>query len=187
MPRDIPIGNGHLLVNFDSRYHLRDIYFPHIGGRNHSAGHRFGFGVWVDGVFSWVHDSWQIDERYADETLATQVTLTNPGLGLRIDCTDVVDFHEYAVVRKFVVTNQREAQREVRLFFHNDFHIGGNEIGDTAYYDPANRALVHYKDGRWFLMCGQVGDAPDGLDQWAVGKKESDGKEGTWRDAEDGC
>jgi GH15 family glucan-1,4-alpha-glucosidase len=137
-------------------------------------------------VFSWVHDSWQIDERYAAETLATQVTLTNPGLGLRIDCTDVVDFHEYAVVRKFVVTNQREAQREVRLFFHNDFHIGGNEIGDTAYYDPANRALVHYKDGRWFLMCGQVGDAPDGLDQWAVGKKESDGKEGTWRDAEDG-
>jgi oligosaccharide amylase len=186
MPRDIPIGNGHLLVNFDDRYHLRDIYFPHIGGRNHTGGHRFGLGVWVDGTFTWVHDSWQITMRYAEETLATDVTLTNEQLGLRIDCTDVVDFHEYVVVRKFVVTNQRDTQREVRLFFHNDFHIGGSEIGDTAYYDPSRRALIHYKDGRWFLMNGIAGDLPPGLEQWAVGKKESDGKEGTWRDAEDG-
>ena len=36
-------------------------------------------------------------------------------------------------------------------------------------------------------MCGQRRRRDrDGLDQWAVGKKESDGKEGTWRDAEDG-
>ncbi|MHB8375462.1 MAG: glycoside hydrolase family 15 protein [Dehalococcoidia bacterium] len=186
MPRDIPIGNGRLLINFDDRYHLRDIYFPHIGGRNHTAGHRFGLGVWVDGSFSWVHDSWQVEQRYVDETLATDVVLTNDAAGLRIVCTDVVDFHEYALIRRLVVTNLRPQQREVRLFFHNDFHIGGTEIGDTAYYDLSQRALIHYKDGRWFLMSGQTGNRPPGLDQWAVGKKESDGKEGTWRDAEDG-
>ena len=148
MPRDIPIGNGRLLVNFDDRYHLRDIYFPHIGGRNHTAGHRFGLGVWADGAFSWVHDSWRVEQRYVEETLATDVVLTNDAAGLRIACTDVVDFHEYALVRRLVVTNLRAQQREVRLFFHNDFHIGGTEIGDTAYYDLSQRALVHYKDGR---------------------------------------
>ena len=186
MPRDIPIGNGHLLVNFDSRYHLRDIYFPHLGAPNHTAGHRFGLGVWVDGGFTWVHDSWQVQQRYVEGTLATDVTLENEALGLRIAATDVVDFHEYALVRKFIVTNLRPGPREVRLFFHNDFHILGNDIGDTAYYDPSQRALIHYKQGRWFLMSGQAGDGAPGLAQWAVGKKESDGKEGTWRDAEDG-
>ena len=29
MPRDIPVGNGRLLVTFDDRYQVRDVYFPH--------------------------------------------------------------------------------------------------------------------------------------------------------------
>ena len=48
MPRDLPIGTGSLLVNFDTRYTLRDIYFPHVGQENHTAGARNRFGVWVD-------------------------------------------------------------------------------------------------------------------------------------------
>ena len=31
MPRDIPVGNGSLLVNFDADYALRDLYWPHVG------------------------------------------------------------------------------------------------------------------------------------------------------------
>ena len=59
MPRDIPVGNGSLLVNFDSNYQLRDLYWPHVGQENHTAGHPFRFGVWVDGQFSWVsQDEW---------------------------------------------------------------------------------------------------------------------------------
>jgi len=52
MPRDLPIGNGHLLVNFDETYHLRDIYFPHVGSENHSAGHRFGLLQGVGGLLA---------------------------------------------------------------------------------------------------------------------------------------
>jgi len=186
MPRDLPIGNGHLLVNFDGRYHLCDIYFPHIGGENHSAGHRFGLGVWVDGAFAWVHDDWRIEMRYAPDTLATHVTLTNPAGDLTIVCTDVVDFHEYALVRRFTLTDSAGRPREVRLFFHHDFHINETAIGDTAYFDPQRHALIHYKGGRWFLMDGCVDGQAPGFDQWAVGKKETGGNEGTWRDAEDG-
>ncbi|HYM15898.1 MAG TPA: glycoside hydrolase family 15 protein [Dehalococcoidia bacterium] len=186
MPRDLPLGNGHLLVNFDDRYHLRDIYFPHVGRENHSAGHRFGLGVWLDGAFSWVHDSWQVDLRYAEDTLATHVTLSHPAGDLSIDCEDVVDFHEHALVRRFVVRNAAARPRAVRLFFHHDFHISETEVGDTAYYDPSRGAIIHYKAGRWFLMNAQREGAPAGFDQWAVGKKETDGQQGTWRDAEDG-
>ena len=105
MPRDIPVGNGHLLVNFDDRYQLRDIYFPHVGKENQSAGHPFRLGVWLDGNFSWLTDGWTIDQRYVDDTLATDVALTNASERITIACTDVVDFHEYALVRKFTITN----------------------------------------------------------------------------------
>ena len=52
--RDIPVGNGHLLVNFDDKYQIRDIYFPHVGQENHTEGFPFRFGVWAAGEFSWV-------------------------------------------------------------------------------------------------------------------------------------
>jgi len=76
MPRDIPVGNGSLLVNFDSTYQLRDLYWPHVGLENHTAGHPFRFGVWVDGQFSWTRDDeWQRRLEYEPVTLVTRVLL----------------------------------------------------------------------------------------------------------------
>jgi glucoamylase len=40
MPRDIPVGNGKLLVCFDGDYSIRDLYFPHVGQENHIGGNR---------------------------------------------------------------------------------------------------------------------------------------------------
>lgn len=36
--RDIPVGNGSLLVNFDDKYQSRDICFPLVGQENHTEG-----------------------------------------------------------------------------------------------------------------------------------------------------
>src|SRR5438270_119290 len=49
MPRDLPLGNGDFLVTFDSRYQLRDIYYPNVGQENHTVGEPSRFGLWVDG------------------------------------------------------------------------------------------------------------------------------------------
>ena len=38
MPRDIPVGNGELLVTFDEFYRIRDIYYPRVGMPNHTEG-----------------------------------------------------------------------------------------------------------------------------------------------------
>jgi len=190
MPRDIPVGNGSLLVNFDSNYQLRDLYWPHVGLENHTAGHPFRFGVWVDSQFSWVsQDDWQRSLEYEPATLVTNVNLVNNKLGLRLLVKDVVDFHENLYLRQITVHNDREQEREVRLFFSHDFHIGGYEVGDSAYYEPERKALFHYKGKRWFLINAVKGQGEEftlGLDQWSVGIKELGGKEGTWRDAEDG-
>ena len=37
MPRDIPVGNGRVLVNFDRDYQVRDIYYPHVGKENQAG------------------------------------------------------------------------------------------------------------------------------------------------------
>ena len=49
MPRDLPLSNGKLLVNFDSDYNLRDIFFPYVGHANHAYGckSRLGFWAWI--------------------------------------------------------------------------------------------------------------------------------------------
>ena len=190
MPRDIPVGNGSLLVNFDQTYQLRDLYWPHVGQENHTNGHPTRFGVWVDGQFSWVHDDgWQRTLDYAHDTLVTQVMLHHPDLALRLVCQDVVDFHEDLYLRQIVVHNEAEREREIRLLSTQDFHISGHEVGDSAYYEPERGAVLHYKGRCWFLI-NMAKEGPEGwtlgVDQWAVGIKEAQCKEGAWRDAEDG-
>ncbi len=57
MPRDIPVSNGNLLVNFDRDYNIRDIFYPYVGKANQSNGCISRTGCWVEGRFSWLSDS----------------------------------------------------------------------------------------------------------------------------------
>lgn len=184
MPRDIPVGNGSLLVTFDELYRIRDIYFPRVGKENHSEGHPFRFGLWVEGQFSWVSDSgWTRELNYLSETLVTEVRLVNDSLGVEIVSNDAVDSHENIFLRRIVLRNLKETRRAFRLFFHQDFYISESEVGDTAYFDPETLSLIHYKGQRYFLVST---DSPVGVETFATGRKAFKGAEGTWRDAEDG-
>src|SRR5690348_13817514 len=198
MPRDLPLANGHLLVNFDASYNVRDIYWPHIGERNHTQGHVNHTGVWVAGEFAWLDaPEWQRDLLYEPSTLLTEVTLTHPMLNITIHCTDAVDFDRDIFLRKMRVVNHAGDPREVRLFFHYDWHLGESEGANTAYYRPDLRILCAYKDAWYMLLNGSVGgpgagapkasnDGTVGVFSWATGYKEFNGQQGTWRDAEDG-
>lgn len=180
--RDLPLGNGSLLINFDDKYQLRDFYFPHVGQENHTEGFPFRFGVWVDGVFSWTFsDGWIRELKYLPDTLVTNVRLTNRDLGLEITCNDAVANQENVFLRRIEVRNLLDAEREFRVYLHHDFRIYENKVGDTAYYCPDTLALVHYKKHRYFL----INSAPH-FDEFATGRKAFRTSEGTWRDAEDG-
>jgi len=185
MPKDIPVSNGNLLFNFDSDYQIRDVYFPFIGQENHSKGNPFRFGVWVDGRCSWMGPEWEKDLRYYDDSLVTNVFLKNKALGLELRCSDVVDIYVNIYIKKVEVTNLKEKERQVKLFFSHDFHLYGNDIGDTAYFDPRSRSIIHYKVNRYFLI-GCSAAEKCGVDHYACGDKEVPGREGTWKDAEDG-
>jgi GH15 family glucan-1,4-alpha-glucosidase len=185
MPRDLPIGNERLLVLFDDDYILRDLYYPNVGKENHAGGFPFRFGVFVDGRFSWMGQAngWRIDRHYEPDTLVTQVRCVNESLALELIGTDCVDFHETVLLRKILVRNLRADAREVRLYFHHDFRISESDVGDTAAYDPISKTLTHYKGYRYFLANVMV-DGVAGIDSFATGQK-GNGRDGTWRDAED--
>jgi len=185
MPRDIPVGNGTLLVCFDQNYTIRDLYYPHVGQENHLGGRQSRFGVWVDGRFSWVGAGWEMELRYEADTLVTRVNLYHRELGVILTCRDAVDFHENIYLREIDVENLLPEQREVRLFFGQDFAISGNSVGDTAAFDPETGGVVLYKGARYFLANCSAAEV-DGPAQFAVGQKEQGDKEGTFRDAEDG-
>jgi glucoamylase len=181
--RDIPVGNGSLLVNFDEKYQIRDVYFPHVGQENHTEGFPFRFGVWADGEFSWIYnDDWKRDLSYLPETLVTNVVLTNEKLGLQIVSNDTVASHENVFLRRVRIKNTLDAERDARVFLHHDFRISENKIGDTAFYDPENFALLHYKKDRYFLI-----NTEPHFDAFTTGRKDFRDQEGTWRDAEDGA
>ncbi len=187
MPRDLPLGNGDLLVTFDSRYQLRDIYYPFVGQENHTVGSVCRFGLWVDGAFSWVgDDGWERHIDYEHETLVGDTLLRHGGLGVRLRCRDAVDFDRNIYFKEVTVEDEQNRERDVRAFQHFDAHLFGNEVGDSAYYDPRSQSVVHYKGRRAFLISGTSGGHAYGLTSFAIGQKDSPGKEGTWRDAEDG-
>ncbi len=180
--RDIPVGNGSLLINFDEKYHIRDIYFPHVGQENHTEGYPCRFGVWADGDFSWVGDEgWQRELRYVQDSLVTDVKVRNESLGIAIQCNDTVASHDNIFLRKTIVRNLRQDKRDFRVFLHHDLRIYENKFGDTAFFDPQTGGLIHYKKHRYFLINTEPHFA-----SFATGRKAFQGKEGTWRDAEDG-
>ena len=94
MPRDIPVGNGKLLLCFDREYRLRELCFPHVGQENHMHGKVCRLGVWTEEQFSWVGPDWRKELRYAPDTIVTEVRLHQPDLEISLVCRDAVDFHE---------------------------------------------------------------------------------------------
>ncbi len=184
MPRDLPIGNGNMLIAFDSDYCLREFFYPHVGEESHTENEPFRFGVWVNGSFSWIPDGWKLSMDYLENTLITDIKLTSRRHELQITANDSVDFHENIYIKKITVRNLSAEEKDVRLFLTQNFNIYGNSIGDTAAFRPEARALLHYKGERYFLI-NIFANRKFGIDLFATGNKKSQ-YEGTWRDAEDG-
>jgi GH15 family glucan-1,4-alpha-glucosidase len=184
-PREIVIGNGKMFVAIDKWLRIRDFYYPHVGLENHLSGHSIRSGIWVNDTFSWINENWEITLKYLPETMVSNCRARNQKLDLTLEVNDAVHGSLDLFLRKIIVNNTCNEKREVRLFFSHDFHIYGEDTGDTAFYEPTLNSIVHYKRKRYFLIDGLT-DQKQGIYQFATGQKESFGKEGTWRDAEDG-
>ncbi|MCL4344702.1 MAG: glycoside hydrolase family 15 protein [Nitrososphaerota archaeon] len=183
MVRYLPIGNNRLLVSFDKDYRIVDMYYAHDQAENHVVGHPFRYGISVDGNFRWIDRSAIKYMDYLDDTLISDVKYTVGSIDL--NSQDFVDIYDDVYVRKISAKNSGNSPQEVKFFFHQDFYIYGNDIGDTAFYHPQMNSVVHYKNKRQFLI-STIDGSNNSMDQYAIGIKGFKGYEGTWKDAEDG-
>ncbi|HVW66883.1 MAG TPA: glycoside hydrolase family 15 protein [Candidatus Peribacteraceae bacterium] len=212
MPRQLVLGNGTLLASFDEHLQMRDLYFPYVGMEDHTTfGTVHRLGAFVEGKgFSWVSDgTWTVSLGYKLETLVGNCVLKNDRLGIEMTVEDCVHPVHDILLRRFSIKSTDGQEKTVRLFFHHDFHIYGDNQKDTAFYEPYTNSVIHYRQSRYFLIGGQTDNPQEcfvghsgseydsvlhsmkrigscGISSFSVGKANYRGLLGTWKDAEDG-
>ena len=89
--REVVMGNGSLLVNFDRELNLRDLYWPYGGFENHGDGNRTSFAVFVENRLSWLFEnSWQREVGYIEDTPVTRIHASNSELRVELFICDAV-------------------------------------------------------------------------------------------------
>lgn len=153
MARFITLGNQQLLVNIDKWMQVRDLYYPFVGQYNHLIDHAHRMAVLEGDDMTWLNDdSWSRDAKYIDDTLITASVATNQNRNLAIEFEEGVLPEANIFFRKITLKNNADHERELRFCYHHDFHMYGDGIGDTGFYDPKHKALIHYKLATYFLI-----------------------------------
>ncbi|MCA9326989.1 glycoside hydrolase family 15 protein [Candidatus Saccharibacteria bacterium] len=188
MGRPVILGNGALTVGLDEDGLIHDFYYPYVGLDNlttaRSLAHKIGISI--DGDFSWLDDeSWEHKVDFSVEALTSTVVHSSKRLKLQLTFTDFVDTQFNVLCRQVRIQNETDTERTVRLFFHQVFEISRAGRGDTALYVPDGPYLLDYKGRCSLLIYSRMADGT-AFDQFSVGSYGVEGKEGTWRDAEDG-
>ena len=186
MSKSLVLGNGNILVGLNEFAQVQDFYFPHIGQENQIGNvndHRIG--VMVGDSFSWIGDgTWEISIQYQTETLVSDIKARNNHLGIEINFADTVYNEKNIFLRKITVKNLKDYPITAKLFLAQHFQIYATPKRDTAYYEPRRKVIIHYEGRRVFVVGGKY--KGKSFDSYSVGLMGIEGKEGTWRDAEDG-
>ena len=186
MPKSLTVGNGNILACLDKYAQVKDFYFPHVGLENHIGEDSINrIGIFADGRLSWTSSSeWKITIRGLENANASDIVAENENLGVQLLFTDTVYNEKPILLRRVRVKNLFKRDREIRLFFGQEFNIFQSRRQDTGYYDPFNNCIVHYEGKRAFLVNGLHGER--GINDYTTGLFKIEGREGSYKDAEDG-
>lgn len=188
MGRPVMLGNGGLTVGLNEQGLVHDFYYPYVGLDNlttsRSVHHKIG--IWIDDQFSWVDDgSWQISVDFESDALVSAIRMRSDKLNVELIFDDFVDNEYNVFCRKITVNNNASITREIRLFTHQVFQISRAGRADTALFVPEENYILDYK-GRCALIIYGEESSGQVYDQFAIGNYGIEGKEGTFKDAEDG-
>lgn len=188
MARPVMLGNGSLTVGLDEQGLVHDFYYPYVGLDNltnaRSVLHKIG--LWVDGDFSWVDDGgWRIDVNSEEDAVVSSIRMRHPRYDIELVFIDFVDTDFNAFCRRITVINHTDNYHNIRLFMHQVFQISRAGRADTALFIPDENYILDYKGRVSLLVYGQHVDGTL-YDQFSIGNYAIEGKEGTFKDAEDG-
>lgn len=189
MSRPIVLSNGELHVGLNEYGLVHDFYFPYVGLENHAADNalRHHIGVYIDGTISWLDGGeWTFDFSYPHHALIGHTVANNARLGITLEFDDAVDTDYSALMRNVHIINQLDTPRDIKLFMHQAFIIGDSASNtDTVQYIPSDHAMLHYRGRRAFIISGRLQNK-EWFDEYTCGLFGIEGREGTYKDAEDG-
>lgn len=188
MGRPVILGNGSLTVGLNEHGLVHDFYYPYIGLENLTNSRSIDhlIGVWIDGEFSWVNNGqWEIDVDFEENALVSNVRMLNRHYGVELMFNDFVDHHENAFCRRITVANHAKEYHNIRLFIHQVFRLSKDGRADTALFVPQKHYILNYKGHNNLLIYAQTANGTP-YDQFVIGNYGIEGKEGSYKDAEDG-
>ena len=62
--------------------------------------------------------------------------------------------------KEIKLKNMAGHERMVRVMHHQDFNMLGTKVGDTAYFDPELKSIVHYRAKRYLMVTFFVDATP---------------------------
>ncbi|MEK7669541.1 MAG: glycoside hydrolase family 15 protein [Patescibacteria group bacterium] len=186
MARSMVLGNGNTLVCLDKFGQVRDFYFPYVGQENHIGSNQVHkIGVFVDGKMHWIDNGeWNVEINFERNSMVSQIKAINEKAKVSIQTMDTVYNEKNIFLRKITITNNDSKLRNIKIFLDQQFKIGDTNHADTAYFSSTIESIIHYKGRRVFLVGGMCDSKP--FNDYSIGFCGIEGKEGTWRDAEDG-
>lgn len=179
MKKEIVLSNGKFFINIDKDLAIRDFYFPYVGMYNHLNSQANSIGVWVGGKFRWIDDSWQKSFDYDENSLVAKLQAISEELQIKLDFTTAIHKYSDILIHRVKVTNLSMEKQDFKVFFYHCFRLNESEIGNTAYYDPKLKGLIHYKGATYIYI------SSEGLEyEYTVSKKNHE--TGAWKEIESG-
>ena len=110
-------------------------------------------GIYADEKLRWLDDpSWNVTVGCGTDTVVGSLHAVNKELGVTLSSIDIVHNEKNVFIRSFVIGNEKNESREVKLFLSQQFRISESRRGDTGFYDPRVGAIIHYKGHVKFLI-----------------------------------
>ncbi|MCH4815119.1 MAG: glycoside hydrolase family 15 protein [Saccharolobus sp.] len=147
------IGNGRMLINFDEKGRIVDIYYPYIGMENQTSGNPIRLAIWdKDKNTISLDEEWETTVLYLDEANMVEIRSDIRKLGLSLLSYNFLDPDDPIYMSIIKVANNENNNRNIKIFFIHDINLYSNPFGDTAFYDPLSLSIVHYKSKRYLAF-----------------------------------
>lgn len=137
-----------MLINFDEKGRIIDIYYPYVGLENQTGGEPIRIAIW-DGKNLFLDDMWRTEISYLDDSNIVEIRSEIPNTNISVTSYNFLDNDEpiyYSIIK---VVNNNNIQKNLKLFFIHNINLYSNSFGDTAFYDPYTFSIIHYKSKRY--------------------------------------
>jgi GH15 family glucan-1,4-alpha-glucosidase len=141
------LGNGCLAMTFDNHLILRELFYPVVGLTNHAAEtggntivlRHLGKNLQLGS------NEWMVSSGYGSG-MSFVSRLKHKDYSLRVLLKEEIDSERPIWDRYLDIAFETST---IDVFFKHQFRLLGNDIGETAVWDPLKKRLYHYKGSLW--------------------------------------